>query len=27
MGVVDFELNFDAVFSIIRFVFKPLMRI
>jgi len=27
MGVVDFELNFDAVFSILRFVFKPLKRI
>jgi len=27
MGVVDFELNSDAVFSILRFVFKPLMRI
>jgi hypothetical protein len=25
--VVDFELNFDAVFSILRFVFKPLKRI
>jgi len=27
MGVVDFELNFNAVFSILRFVFKPLKRI
>jgi len=27
MGVVDFELNFGAVFSTLRFVFKPLKRI
>jgi len=27
MGVVDFDLNFDAVFGILRFVFKPLKRI
>jgi len=27
MGVVDFELEFDAVFSVFRFLFKPLKRI